>query len=483
MSSPTRKNLHGDEAHGSIEKRSKPYVTYSARAPEKPIQRFASSADGILGSAQKPDRAMQVFALIDCNNFFVSCERLFRPDLEHKPVIVLSSNDGCAISRSNEAKACGIPMGAAVFKYRHAFQQHGIVQFSANFELYGDISRRIIQVLTTITPRLEVYSVDESFLDLSELPITDFTAWGQMVRENILKWAGIPVSIGIASSKTLAKLASDRAKKESHLQGVLSLMDASDELRARYLQATPLESVWGVGWRLGPRLRAEGIGNAWQLSHMRPQRARQLMGTHGSRMVTELNGVSCLPLEREQKPVKSIAVTRTFGEDTNDIYGLEAALATFTSTAAFRLRRSQQMTHRVELFLSSNKHKPGYQIWRDEVILHTPTADTGLILSTVIDRMRRLHNPNVLYHRAGVTLHDFVPGNHLQVDLLGDVDVAAHVRSAGRMQAMDDINNRFGRGRVRFASEDLAKQWTPKQRLRSPRYTTEWTELPTCRIM
>lgn len=420
-----------------------------------------------------------VFALIDCNNFFVSCERAFRPDLETKPVVVLSSNDGCAISRSNEAKAFGIPMGAPVFKYRQLFKQHNIIQFSANFELYGDISRRIIQIITTITPRIEVYSVDESFLDLSQLLITDYEAWGRLVRQRILTWTGIPVSIGIAPSKTLAKLANAYAKNHPDTGGVTDATGQS----AHLLQATPIEAVWGVGWRLGPKLRAEGVGSAWQLSQLRPQRARQLMGIHGSQMVAELNGVSCLSLEREGKPAKSIAATRTFGEDTTDIHALEAALTTFATSATFKLRRSQQMTHRVSLFLTSNKHKPGYQSWSSKIVFQTPTADTGLILGAVLNAMRQLYNPLVSYHRAGVMLHNFVPDSQLQVDLLGSVDVAAHMRSAHRMQAIDTINNRFGRGHIRFASENLAQQWTPKHRLRSPRYTTEWSELPICKIM
>ena len=222
-----------------------------------------------------------IFALVDCNNFFVSCERIFRPDLEGKPVVVLSSNDGCAVARSNEAKALGIPMGAPAFKYRDVFERHNIVKFSANFDLYGDISRRIITILTTITPKIEVYSVDESFLDLSELAITDYTAWGEMVREKIMQWVGVPVSIGIAPTKTLAKLASDRAKKEPDLRGVLDLATITPEARNEYLRAFPIEDIWGIGRKLSPRLRAIGVGTAGQLADLRVQQAQQLMGIHG----------------------------------------------------------------------------------------------------------------------------------------------------------------------------------------------------------
>lgn len=198
-----------------------------------------------------------VFALIDCNNFFVSCERIFRPDLEGRPVVVMSSNDGVVVARSNEAKALGIPMGAPVFKYRQLFRDKKVIQFSANFELYGDISRRITAILKTITHRFEIYSVDESFLDLSNLSIKDYEAWGRIVREKILRWVGIPVSIGIAPTKTLAKLASDYAKKHPETEGVISMRGNPKFLDI--LAGVPIGDVWGVGWRLTPKLRGEGI--------------------------------------------------------------------------------------------------------------------------------------------------------------------------------------------------------------------------------
>lgn len=422
-----------------------------------------------------------IFALIDCNNFFVSCERVFRPDLEGKPVVVLSSNDGCVVARSNEAKALGIPMGAPVFKHRELFKREGVIQFSANFELYGDISRRITSILTTITPRIEIYSVDESFLDLSELPIEDYAAWGRLVREHILRWVGVPVSIGIASSKTLAKLASERAKKDPELLGVLSFIDSPAKIRDWQLAAVPVGDVWGVGWRLAPRLRAEGVSNALQLAQLRPRRAQQLMGIHGRQMVAELGGTCCLPLTREARLSKSVAATRTFGEDTSDVAVLEAAVATFAATAAFRLRRSGQLTRRAALFLTTNKHKPGYQRWSREVSFATPTADTAAIAHSLICELRAIYHPRARYHRAGVLLYDFAPGDQLQVDLMGETDIAGHQRSQQRLKAVDGLNDRFGRNTVRFAAELQGATWQPKHNLRSPRYTTVWQELPHCR--
>ncbi len=453
-----------------------------------------------------------VFALIDCNNFFVSCERIFRPDLENKPVVVLSSNDGCVVARSNEAKALGIPMGAPAFKYRQVFQANQVVQFSANFELYGDISRRITGILSTITPRLEVYSVDESFLDLSQLPIENFSTWGRVVHDRILEWVGIPVSIGIAPTKTLAKLASDRAKKahnqcvaasprlyrgsvrastlpgpaskcggcgETDYQGVVNLVDESSETVQYHLQTVPINDIWGVGWRLAPRLRAEGIGDAWQLANLSPKRAQQLMGIHGRQMVAELNGISCYPLELIHKPRKSIARTRTFGEDTNDLNVLKAAIASFATQAAFRLRASGQRTRRAGIFLTTNKHKPGYRRWFQEFKYEVPTADTGSIINSLISLLEKAYSPMTAYHRAGVLLYDFVPAEYFQTNLLGMVNGKDYEKARSRMTAFDGLNERFGHSAIRYAAEDLGKSWQPKYNLRSPRYTTSWSELPT----
>ena len=422
-----------------------------------------------------------IFALIDCNNFFVSCERLFRPDLEGKPVVVLSSNDGCVVARSNEAKELGIPMAAPAFKWRQVFDQHNVIRFSANFDLYGDISKRITALLTTVTPRIEVYSVDESFLDLSQLPITDYEAWGRQVRAAILQWIGVPVSIGIAPSKTLAKLASDQAKKITELHGALSLMDVTSPICQQYLEAVPIAAVWGVGWRLAPKLRAEGIGNAWQLRQLRPQRAQQLMGIHGRQMVSELQGTACYPLILEDRLPKSIASTRTFGEDTSDFYAIEAALATFVTKATFKLRVSQQLTQRVALFLTTNKHKPGYRSWYREITLRTPTADTGQLIKAVTDVFRQLYRTDTLYHRAGINLYDFRP-EQLQTDILGEVDQPAFDQSQARMAAIDAINQRYGKHQLHFAAEDLGKAWHPRQQLRSPRYVSHWDELPLAHI-
>lgn len=423
-----------------------------------------------------------IYALIDCNNFFVSCERLFRPDLASKPVVVLSSNDGCAVARSNEAKALGIPMGAPAFKYRQLFRDHNVVQFSANFELYGDISRRITDVLTTITPKIEVYSIDESFLDLSELKIEDFTAWGRAVIKAIWEWVGVPVSIGIAPSKTLAKAATERAKQTPTYGGVLSLQGVDLPKRRTELEKLAIGDVWGIGWRYAPKMRAEGIMNAWQLSQLWPRQAQQFMGIHGRQLVAELNGTACYNLETVDKPAQTIARTRTFGQDVRDENTLQAAIANFATQSAFRLRRSRQLTRRASLFLATNRHKPGYQYINREVVFRVPTADTGQLIARLTQVLHEvLEQDNIAYYRAGVILHDFLPDTALQTDLWGDVIPQAHDASMARMKAVDTLNERFGKGRVYYAAQDLGKAWEPRHNLRSPRYLTNWSELPPIR--
>jgi DNA polymerase V len=425
-----------------------------------------------------------VFALIDCNNFFVSCMRVFRPDLEGKPVVALSSNDGCVVARSNEAKALGIPMGAPAFKWRKFFKDNHVLSFSGNFELYGDMSRRITSILTTITPRIEIYSVDESFLDLSALQIDDYTAWGNVVRKQVLQWTGMPVSIGIAPSKTLAKLASERAKKEPELRGVLDLASLNQTERHAYLERTPVGDVWGVGRRLAPRLKAEGVNTAGKLATMRPQFAQSLMGIHGRQMVMELNGTACLPLMREGKPAQSIANTRTFGEDTNQLHVLEGALATFVAKTTQKLRASHQLTRRTSFFIATNRFKPGYRMVSQEVSLPFPTADTGLITSILVEELAKQFNPNCSYHRAGVWLHDFIPERSLQIDLLGTVKPSEHDASTQRMQALDSLNKRYGKRTIYHAAEDLGKSsWQPIRKIQLPRWTTRWDELPQARIL
>jgi DNA polymerase V len=415
-------------------------------------------------------------ALIDCNNFFVSCERLFRPDLEGKPVVVLSSNDGCAVARSNEAKALGIPMGAPIFKYRDMFRTHGVVCFSANFELYGDVSQRITDVLQRVTPQIEVYSVDESFLDLSSLDITDYNAWGRQLGERVLRDIGLPVSIGIAPSKTLCKIATDRAKKLPHLGGALALLDT--ETTHQHLPHVPIGDVWGVGRQLAPKLKIVGAHTAMDLANLPPRYARQLMGIRGQQMVAELRGESCLPLQTSHKPQHMIMRGRQFGQDTSDLAVIESAIANLTARAAYHLRQDGQLARQAMVLLRTNRHKPGYRQVVINLNLATPSADTGSLCSQLVASLKESFNPRLSYHKADVLLHDLQPAAALQPDFFGVVDTTAADRSRQRMQALDDINARFGNGHIGYAAERLSQTWRPRRNMASQRYTTSWDELP-----
>lgn len=424
----------------------------------------------------------KVIGLVDCNNFFVSCERVFRPNLEGKPVVVLSSNAGCAVARSNEAKALGIPMGAPAFKYRQFFKDNEVAQFSANFELYGDIARRITQVLVQEVPKIEIYSIDESFLDLSEIPARNLDKFAQKIRHRVWSEIGIPVSIGIAPTKTLAKLASELAKKDSGLNGILDISKATSNETDEFKKRLPLQDIWGVGRKFRPKLMALGIKDACGLSKLSYKQARQLMGLRGEQMVRELNGQSCLTFEPAGQLPKTIARTRTFGEDTSEFHVLESAITNFTAQAAFRLRLSGQLAKKAGLFLMTNRHKPGFKAYSSEVKFSVPTADSGYIMSSLIGALSKIYKPAKAYHRAGVWLYDFVSAEQLQTDLLGGVDVKDFDKSADRMRAVDKINSRFGKNTIKFAAEDLAKTWEPQHKLRSPRYVSNWDELPIAKI-
>ncbi len=357
--------------------------------------------------------------------------------------------------------------------------------FSANFELYGDISERITTQLTSITPHIEVYSVDEAFLDLSELDIADYQAWGRQVRATILQNIGIPVSIGLAHTKTLCKLANHTAKKDPRFQGALLLgkhqiSSPTSQIGAwsLALSSTPIEDVWGVGWRLAPRLRAEGVFTALDLARLRPQRAQQLMGIHGRHLVYELGGTRCLPLQQTTKPQRVVARGRQFGADTSEPHVLEAAITSLAARAAHKLRRDGQLACRAGVILQTNRHKPGYTRSFTPAVFYTPTADTGTICSQLVRLVARDLKPRLSYHKAEVVLYDLVPSHALQTDVFGAVNLDAHARNQRRMQATDAINTAYGPHTIGPAAELLSNAWQPKSAMRSPRYTSHWPDLP-----
>ncbi len=415
---------------------------------------------------------MRMYAHIDCNNFFASCERLFRPGLEGKPIAVLSNNDGCIISRSAEVKALDVPMGVPLFKVKDIVRQHDVQLFSANFELYGDVSERIVLLLQEITPLIEVYSIDECFLDLSELDITSFTTWAKNVQERIRNEIGIPVSVGIGPTKTLAKVATTHAKKH----GGVTVVD-SDTMRQTVLEQLPIGDVWGIGWRTAPKLRERGIANAWQLVTASDAWLHQYFNIAGMRMVEELRGISCLTFGDKRDKRQSIMVSRAFGHKVREYHQLEGAAASFATRATAKLRMQGSVCSTVVVYLSTSRHDEKVRSVSRGVRLSEATADTGRIIAAAVELLESLYDPEFSYQKVMILLLDIVDRESWQLSLTAPV--ANRDKKADLMQSIDELNTRYGLGTVWHAAEDKSRAgWQSKHARRSQRYTTSWSELP-----
>lgn len=427
-----------------------------------------------------------VFVLIDCNNFFVSCERVFRPDLADKPLAVLSNNDGCIIARSNEVKKLGIPMGAPEFKWRSVLSKNDVTLFSANFLFYGDFSRRVVDILSAVTPQIEVYSVDESFLETGSLLIKDYATWGRQLRRDIMKQIGIPVSIGIAPSKTLAKAATDYAKKEEGTEGVVAIQENSAVRPSvlspsKVLSSLPIEGVWGVGWRLAPQLRRFGLRTAQDLSEVAPAWARQHLTIRGERMVRELKGESCIPLSDEglDHAQKSLAVTRSFGHNLRAVHELEKAVATFATRAATKLRRKDQIAAAMAVFISTGAHAPTQFRPSTLVQLEYPTNDTSQLVGAAIKGLERIYDNNFAYRKAGVILTDLRPSFAQQTTFSQRDQADKLVARDQLMASIDAVNRKYGTDTLKTARQGAKnkEKWQSRRELVSPSYTTKWAEI------
>ncbi|NNN07230.1 MAG: DUF4113 domain-containing protein [Elusimicrobia bacterium] len=409
---------------------------------------------------------MSVLALADCNNFFVSCERVFRPALERRPVIVLSNNDGCVISRSEEAKALGVGMGVPFFEVRALCAREKIVSISANHELYVDLSRRVGEVLRRHSPEIENYSIDESFLtwpDAASAP-----ARARALRAEVLRWTGVPVSIGVAPTKALAKLASDRAKKRG---GVLSLLDARE--RAAVLALTPVEHVWGIARRSAERLVPFGVTTAADFAALDDAVILKTLGIGGLRLAQELRGVSCLNLAAAPAPRKSILVSRSFGRAVGALAPLEAAVAAFAARAAERARRHGLHAGALRVFLGWRDD--GGPVAADAVRRLPPTADTAALARAARALVGELFVETRSYRKAGVILGALEPADSGQPGLFDDGRAERSRRLAG---AVDRLNAALGPGTLRYGGETLSRAWSPKSERRSPCWTTRWEDLP-----
>lgn len=418
-----------------------------------------------------------VFALVDCNNFYASCEKLFRPDLTDTPVVVLSNNDGCVVARSKEAKKLGIKMGVPVFQVRELMQKQGVVAFSSNYALYADMSQRVMNTLESLAPRVEVYSIDESFLDLTGVAFShSLTDFGLQVRKVVQKWTGITVCVGIAPSKTLAKLANHAAKTWHRTGGVV---DLTDKVRQRKLLALlPVDEVWGIGGKLTKRLQQLGINTALQLADADPEYMRQQFSVVVERTVRELNGESCIALEEMAPTKKQIVSSRAFGERITDKQQMREAISEYISRACKKLRQEQQTAKHLTVFLRtspfSDKDAP-YSASKS-VVLDTPTSDTRIFLAHAMKLLDDLWLNGYRYAKAGVMLADFYdPGVH-QPGLF-DEPVAKKESDQALMQLMDTLNAKQGKT-LWFASQGTKQEWGMKRELLSPAYTTCWRQLP-----
>jgi DNA polymerase V len=426
--------------------------------------------------AASRDYPMPVFALVDCNNFYASCEKLFRPDLKDTPVVVLSNNDGCVVARSREAKSLGIKMGVPVFQIKAEMQRHGILAFSSNYALYADLSSRVMRTLEEMAPRVEVYSIDEAFLDLTGIESAiSLVEFGQQVRERIGHWIGITVCVGIAPTKTLAKLANHAAKKYPATQGVVDL--TNPERQRRLLALVPVDDVWGVGRRLSKRLNALGITTALDLANASPRAIRDQFSVVLERTVRELNGESCIELEEIPPTKKQIVCSRSFGAKVTQFELLREAVCEYATRATEKLRKEQQQAKVMTVFIRTSPFKdnePQYSNSASGELL-IPSCDTRDFIELANHLLKRIWKDGFRYAKAGVMLSDFYDPGMFQPGLFDDVSTRSN--SQQLMSVLDTINQ-SGAGKVFFAGQGTKKDWSMKREHLSPAYTTRWDQLP-----
>lgn len=415
-----------------------------------------------------------IFALVDCNNFYASCERVFNPRLEGKPIVVLSNNDGCVVARSNEAKALGIAMGVPEFQIRPLLQAHQVQVFSSNYTLYGDMSQRVMETLEQFCPDLEVYSIDEAFLSLSGFAYRNLTEYGGTMRTTVKRWTGLPVSVGIAETKTLAKIANRVAKRTPDTNGVFDLLACSD--RDGLLGRMPVEDVWGIGRNLTRLLNQQGIMTALQLREADDHWIRKHLGIVGLRLVMELRGIACLDLEECPAPKQSLTCARAFGQLINTLADMEEAVSSYTSRVAEKLRRERLAATVMTVCLTTNAFKEGPQYSNALTLkLSVATDSTSDLIRSARQGIRTIYREGYRYKKAGVILTGLVPVSQRQADLFDDHD---REKSTRLMSALDAINHRWGADTLHFASNGLSKAWKTQCQHRSPAYTTDWAALP-----
>ncbi len=418
-----------------------------------------------------------MYALVDCNNFYASCERVFQPQYNGKPVVILSNNDGCVISRSNEAKAAGVPMGAPEFKIRELIKEKNIKMFSSNYPLYGDLSNRVMKILEGFTPNVEIYSIDEAFLNFDGMSISDFHHYGLQIKNRVQKWVGIPTCIGFAPTKALSKVANRIAKKfQQRTQGVYVI--DTDEKRIKALKWTKIEDVWGIGFRLKKKMIAHNILTAYDFT--KPQHEawiRKQMGVIGMRLKYELEGKSVLALESIPEQKKSIATTRSFPKQISDFDDLRERVVTFATVCAEKLRKQNSCCHTIIVLLVIDKHKYQSQkyYFNKAITLPFATNSTLTISNAAISILKELcaGYEGIKFKKAGVIVTELVDENKKQFQLFEE----ENPKHLALMKTMDYLNTKIGDRKVKLATQNLKLTWNMNQNHLSPRYTTRFKEI------
>lgn len=414
-----------------------------------------------------------MFAIVDCNNFYASCERLFRPDLRNKPIVVLSNNDGCVVARSNEAKALGIKMGEPFFKIKALTAQHHVQVFSSNYSLYGDLSQRVMSVIEETWPEVEIYSIDEAFLDLSTLPKNKHINFCFELYEKILRYTGIPTSIGMGLSKTLAKAANFIAKKKLNIP----IFDISEQ--RHWLQDIEISDIWGIGRQWTKKLNNQGIKTAADLAVLSPQQIKNQYNVFMMRTVLELQGLPCGGLE-EEKPNQSIISSKSFGQMQTTLNVLCEAMSSHAARACEKARSQHLVAQSLHVFVKSNRFRQDLTQYDKAMEYHlvNPTNDTRIITKVAKQCLKKLFVPGIFYKKVGVMLINLAPDTLRQQDLLHPLSDEKVQHSEQLMSVLDNINARFGSHTICLAAEGYGETWKMRSDMRSPCYTTRWAELP-----
>ena len=424
---------------------------------------------------------MSVFALVDCNNFYVSCERVFQPNLENKPVAVLSNNDGCLVARSNEVKKLGIPMGAPFFKYKEQLKLMGCKVFSSNYTLYGDMSGRVMEILSQHCQEMEIYSIDEAFLDLTGIPEQELIPFCQKLKNLIKKCTGIPVSFGLASTKTLAKLANNLAKDDMRkgqklYNDVFSFVGMDEAALHKTFSQVAVGDLWGIGRQYTKKLEASGINTVAQLVKQNPEWINKNLTIQGSRLVQELKGSICHKLELFSPDKKSIASTRSFGKSVSDLLNLKEAVGTHATRIGQKLRSGKQVTSFMQVFVMTDRFKENFSYKSANFKFANPTNYTPELIERAIHEVEKLFEKGVNYKKAGIIVSDLQSEIDLQQPLFNEKKFTTE-KEKKLMEVFDALNKKFGKMTIRSGQIGYSKDWQMKQDLSSPRYTTNWKEL------